>query len=600
MRLRDILIQFVSLGLGIILLIGAGLQLEHINTQRKDMKLVINEPLENAPPSLAFATVAMGAFRGLLVDILWMRADNLKEEGKFFDAKQLAEWITVLQPRFSAVWEFHAWNMAYNISVAIPNTRPHERWLWVKNGYTLIRDKGLIHNPKSLPLYREMGRIFQHKMGGISDDAHKYYKVQFAREIAPILWEPNSRFFEDAIKAPDEWDQVMADPNVASFVNAMRSADPNFGENEAFIKSYFAFYQDPDRFDADANDVFLQHAGSAPFLRFEVFARKYELRHTWKLDVELMHEINTKLGPVDFADPNNVIPLDWRHPDSHAIYWGYSALKQAALDEDRVMGTDELNNDRIVAHSLQNLFRYGQIYFMNVPVWPTQADGSKAEEPVMITDVYLRPDLRMFDRYNNVLLDVLDKYKDDRGRQESLGNGHRNFLKNAILSFYQAGDKQQAMRIFRQAAKQYPAREEFRTSLAVFCRRRWAEEIETTLGIHDAREQVYQLIRESHRLYAMGADNEAFGRESLAQEIHAHYMKEFGGEAVEGMASGRIDLPPMPKIRYKAAGDFINDPRSPDYLKANFLARMSNERPDVYKAFQQMEQEEKKKAAQNK
>jgi len=67
------------------------------------MQLVINEPLVNAPPSLAFASVALGAFRGLLVDILWMRADKLKEDGQFFDAKQLAEWITVLQPRFAAV-----------------------------------------------------------------------------------------------------------------------------------------------------------------------------------------------------------------------------------------------------------------------------------------------------------------------------------------------------------------------------------------------------------------------------------------------------------------------------------------------------------------
>ena len=591
MRLRDMLILLASFGIGISLLVGAGLQLEHINAQRKDMKLVINEPLENAPPSLAFATVAMGAFRGLLVDILWIRADNLKEEGKFFDAKQLAEWITVLQPRFSAVWEFHAWNMAYNISVAIPNTRPDERWRWVKNGYELIRDKGLTHNPKSLPLYREMGRIFQHKMGGISDDCHKYYKIQFAQEISPVI-EPvirfgNNRFFEEAMKAPDEWEQIIADPNVASFISAVRSADPNFGENERFIKSYFAFQQNPARFNADANDVLTQYRDSDIFLKFDAFARKYELRHTWKLDVALMDEINRKLGPVDFADPNNVIPLDWRHPDSHALYWGYSALKQAAQDENREMGTDELNNDRIVAHSLQNLFRYGQMHFLTVPWWPPQEDGSRAEEPIMVTDVFLRPDLRMFDRYNNILLDVLEKYKDDRGRRDSLGNGHRNFLKNATLSFYQAGDKQQALRIFKQMVKQYP-RDEFKVSLAEFCRRRFLEEIETNLGIHDAREQVVQLLREAHRFYAMGADDEAYGNESLAQEIREHYMKEFGDEETR-----RIDLPDMKTLNYLAAVDFLNDPRSPEYLKTNYLARMANERPKLFEAFKKMDEERK-------
>ena len=110
------------------LLAVAGSRLDFINSQRVQMKLISNEPLQNAPPSLAFATVAMGAFRGLVVDILWMRADKLKEQGQYFDAKQLAEWITVLQPRFAEVWAFQAWNMAYNISVAIPAEQPDQRW----------------------------------------------------------------------------------------------------------------------------------------------------------------------------------------------------------------------------------------------------------------------------------------------------------------------------------------------------------------------------------------------------------------------------------------------------------------------------------------
>ena len=186
MRTRDFIILFVGLVAMVGLLIAAGSQLDYINAQREKMGVVINPALENAPPSLAWATVAMGAFRGLVVDILWMRADKLKEEGQFFDARQLAEWITTLQPRFAKVWEFHAWNMAYNISVAIPGSQPEQRWKWVRNGYELLRDKGIPLNPKSIALYRELARIFQHKMGGVSDDAHEYYKLKLAEAIGPI------------------------------------------------------------------------------------------------------------------------------------------------------------------------------------------------------------------------------------------------------------------------------------------------------------------------------------------------------------------------------------------------------------------------------
>ena len=102
MRLRDKIICFVCIVLAAGLFFGAGTQLDSINQQREDMNLIIDKP-ENIPPSLVFATVATGAFRGLVVDILWMRADKLKEEGQFFDARQLAELITILQPQFASV-----------------------------------------------------------------------------------------------------------------------------------------------------------------------------------------------------------------------------------------------------------------------------------------------------------------------------------------------------------------------------------------------------------------------------------------------------------------------------------------------------------------
>ena len=108
MRLRNFIICSGCILVAALLFWAASSRLDYINSARKEMNLITDEPLENAPPSLAFATVAMGAFRGLVVDILWIRADQLKDQGQFFDAKQLAEWITVLQPRLASVWDFHA------------------------------------------------------------------------------------------------------------------------------------------------------------------------------------------------------------------------------------------------------------------------------------------------------------------------------------------------------------------------------------------------------------------------------------------------------------------------------------------------------------
>ena len=86
MRFHNNIICVVCFALaGALLYVGVG-RLDGINKQRSALKLVAAEPLKNAPPSLAFATVAMGAFRGLVVDALWIRADKLKMEGQYFDA----------------------------------------------------------------------------------------------------------------------------------------------------------------------------------------------------------------------------------------------------------------------------------------------------------------------------------------------------------------------------------------------------------------------------------------------------------------------------------------------------------------------------------
>src|SRR3990172_2847923 len=265
MRLRDIIICSCSLLLAAALFIGAGLQLDSINAQRREMKLIINEPLENAPPSLAFATIAMGAFRGIVVDVLWMRADRLKEAGQFFDARQLAEWITALQPRFGAVWVFQAWNMAYNISVTAPATQPDQRWHWVKNGYELLRDKAISSNPRDIQLYHELARIFQHKIGSISDDAHKYYKLQMALALEPLLGTADDKYFDALVEAgnwlwggdgapefSEIWKRIAADPNFAPLIERLRSADSAFSDDPRFISTYLSLRQDARRFTPEA------------------------------------------------------------------------------------------------------------------------------------------------------------------------------------------------------------------------------------------------------------------------------------------------------------------------------------------------------------
>ena len=87
----------------------------YLNEQREVLGLTRITPLENAPPVLAFTTKALGGFRGLIANALWIRATELQENGKYFEMVQLSDWITKLEPNLTTVWVHLAWNMAYNI-----------------------------------------------------------------------------------------------------------------------------------------------------------------------------------------------------------------------------------------------------------------------------------------------------------------------------------------------------------------------------------------------------------------------------------------------------------------------------------------------------
>jgi hypothetical protein len=198
----------------ILLLLLAGAMLfvsgqvqKSLNRDRDTLGLTHAAVLENAPPVLAFTTVALGSFRGLISNFLWMRASDLQQDDKFFEATQLADWITKLEPTFPNVWIFQGWNMAYNISVKFKDFP--DRWRWVENGIELLRDEGLRYNPKNVDIYRELAWFFQHKMGANLDDANMYYKAQWAAEMK-VFWGPNGTNFSLLLNPPDAAAQTNA------------------------------------------------------------------------------------------------------------------------------------------------------------------------------------------------------------------------------------------------------------------------------------------------------------------------------------------------------------------------------------------------------
>ncbi|HSH95934.1 MAG TPA: hypothetical protein VK968_17440, partial [Roseimicrobium sp.] len=235
--------KLVLTALAVVMLFGSSFSQKQLNRDRAQLGLVrTDNPLENAPPMLAFTTVALGGFRGLIANALWIRATDLQQDGKYFEMVQLADWITKLQPHFTTVWIHQAWNMAYNISVKFPDKE--DRWRWVRRGIELLRDEAIPLNPHEPLLYRELAWFFQHKMGQNMDDGHLYYKFSWAYDFQKVIGEPPysfDRFIEPKTDADRENGRQLKDTYKME-AKLMKSIDEQYGPLDWRLPEAHAIY----------------------------------------------------------------------------------------------------------------------------------------------------------------------------------------------------------------------------------------------------------------------------------------------------------------------------------------------------------------------
>jgi hypothetical protein len=407
--------------------------------------------IDNAPPIVAIGT-AIGALRGLIVDWLWIKVNMMQDQGRYYDILEDARLITKLQPRFAPVWTFHGHNMAYNLSVQ--TSTPEERWEWVRKGIDLLRNEGLRYNPNELQLYKDLAFWHDHKIEGTSDDAHTIYKREFAKEWHELLGEP-PRTWDERIK----WIEAIAD--APSSLRILLQTNPQAAEVEARLQAELGPLLPDDAdpmsrellrmlsmidaiegasYTARALDLagMLESRGDAVMTTLATMRADPELAEGWdallaqmrrqylvddyNMDPELMAEYTRDFGPID-----------WRHPQSHALYWSRTGSKKAErrLSEGKIHHA--INTDRQQLHSLQALARGGRVmYDPFSPVMPGRF-----------------PEVDFIDSTSKLFDDLYVKYYDARGMGgETFLEFIKNFLGHNIRVAYRQGEIERAQKLY--------------------------------------------------------------------------------------------------------------------------------------------------------
>jgi hypothetical protein len=473
---------------------GAGGMHPRLLEARKAAQLNQGNPLENAPPLVAFTTVALGGFRGLVVDILWMRASELQDKGKHFELVQLADWITKLQPRFASIWAYHGWNLAYNVSVMLSD--PADRWRWVRHGLMLMRDEGMTYNPGSALLHRELAWMFQHKLGMDSDQAHIYYKREWAAEMTALFGGPRPDL-EALAAAPADAETLLRDAAVARLAAALRAA----GMDPLSARIL----------DADAVPAALRArvGGSAEGAALRAFVRARRMREAYKLDPARMLEIERRLGAQ----------LEWRLPTPHAVYWATLGLDFARLR------FDEISLRRQIFQSLSDCFLRGRLTF--------DADGGL---------FVMSPDLALLPAVRASYAEALQRHPDD----PTVRQAHRNFLVDAVMISATYNRMAQSRELYAELNRLYPSGAP--ASVEAFIAATWARQA-GDLDPGQALAAVEAALYQAVFWKLLGDDDASAGHEQIARICWDGYMD--GRKDPELRA--RTGLPPIETIRDRAA-----------------------------------------------
>ncbi|NOY76093.1 MAG: hypothetical protein GXP32_09950, partial [Kiritimatiellaeota bacterium] len=350
----------------------------------------------------------------------------------------------------------------------------------------LIRDEALQYNPSDPILYKELGWIYQHKIGNIMDDANLYYKNRMAVDIMNIVgktdvdWQAlaNSPKTEKDIKKLAKLDK--------SFWNAMRKRDSDFRtkyKNLAEIECDFRLFGGvPEKVKKALGNDQKRIKILDNYFRAKWFKEKY------KMDPAMIVSLNKKYGK-----------LDWRLPEAHAIYWATMGIKNDIHDKVNI------DCDRMISQSLKDAFMGGKLMMAD------------PDNPATFMTV---PNLALADASVKAFRTAFKRQK-----SRSFNDAMRNFLKDVIVMMYTYGKYSQANKFLKMLRKEEPGNKKLKVSLDKFVIREWKEDVRDATT-KQAMDIIGGLVYSAYYMYACGSEEEADGHIKLAEGVYNVYKSE--------------------------------------------------------------------------
>lgn len=248
----------------------------------------------------------------------------------------------------------------------------------------------------------------------------------------------------------------------------------------------------------------------------EVRARVRTLRGKYKLDPERMKAVDAAYGP-----------LDWRMPETHAIYWAFVG-KQEAKKKD-----DFIQLRRVLYQSMDLAFQRGRL------VETRLGQGFRTE-----------PNLDIIPKTNATYEEAM---AEDVAMRDHISRAHKNFLLNATYFLYTHGRLREAADWLKVVKQKYPQDYPATMTLDEYAVRRVEEDIGET-DMNRVTSAVVGTLRQSY-INLIDGDVDAYnGYQALARNVYARYQTKILG----GPSEKRVGLPSLKEIQTEVLANLLN------------------------------------------
>jgi hypothetical protein len=231
------------------------------------------------------------------------------------------------------------------------------------------------------------------------------------------------------------------------------------------------------------------------------------LRGKYKLDPALMKAVDEEYGP-----------LEWRLPETHAIYWAALGKRKARTQ------TDLITLRRVLYQCMQLAFQRGRLV-------ENKYDGL----------VEFGPNLDIIPRTNTTYEEAI---AEDAEMREHIGRAHKNFLLDAVYFLYTHNRLREANHWLEVIKKKYPKDYPGDMTLDDYALKRVGEDVSET-SVDRTKMVVNGALYNLFYSLAIGEDDRATGFDLLARNVWNRFQKKIQSAGSEK----RVGLPPLETMK---------------------------------------------------